>query len=332
MKPLLSIIMLSTLLVGAPALSPAQADPDRTVVTVNGTEVKAAAYYRRMEYLPGVAKKVGNNLLDMPPGLITIDQMITDILVLQLAKEKGVFPSDLEINQELGFRKADNPDLMSIWKESGRTEDELKEQIKVELAQFKISTFGITVTDQDVDKYYKTYADRLTIPRQYKLSVIAVSVEADKATVDADLTAGKPFPEVAKARSVDVTRLQNGEYGTVPETALTEATRTALTGTKIGATTPWITTNANGSPIFVKFRVDDIVASSKDPLTPSLRRRIRRQRMLDLGRVQNDISKDMINFRKKAKIDIKQPEWASAYQKFIEQYLNTPGVVGAGGG
>lgn len=324
--------LISTFLaVVAAGLAFGQNDPARTVIVVNGSEVKASEYYRRMEYLPGVAKRVGNNLLDMPPGLITIDQMITDILVLQLAKEKGVFPSDIEVNQELDTRKSDNPDLLSIWKESGRTEDELRQQIRIDLAQFKITTFGVTVTDTDVEKFYKTYSDRFTIPKQYKLSVIAVNLPADKASVDADLAAGKSFGEVAKARSVDVTRMQNGEYGTVPVTALTESTRTALSAAKIGTTTDWIPTTAGGNQLFIKFRVDDIVAESKEALTPALKRRIRRQRMLDLGNVKNDISKEMIAFRRKAKIDIRQPEWASAYQKFIEQYLSQPGVVGSGG-
>ena len=306
----------------------AQVDVNRVVMTVNGEEVKGADYYRRMEFLPGVGKRMGAGFTEVPPGLLTIDQMVTDMLILQLAKEKGVYPSDLEVTSEMADRNRDNPDLLEIWKSSGRTEEELKNTIRIEMAQFKIVTFGITVTDQEIDRIYKERASEFLIPKQYKLSVVVVVSDADKAAVEEDLKAGKPFAEVAKARSQDVSKVSGGQYGTVPETALGTEIRTALSKTKIGETTPWLNTSANDAPAFVKFRVDDVTAEKKEELTPQLRKRIRRNRMLDLGRVKNEIGKEMGAMRRKAKIDIKQPELAKAYQKLIEAYLSQPSTGG----
>jgi len=156
-------------------------------MTVNGEEVKGADYYRRMEFLPGVGKRMGAGFTEVPPGLLTIDQMVTDLLILQLAKEKGVYPSDIEVTAEMADRNRDNPDLLDIWKNSGRTEDELKNTIRIEMAQFKIVTFGITVTDQEIDRIYKERASEFLIPKQYKLSVVVVVSVADKAAVEEDL-------------------------------------------------------------------------------------------------------------------------------------------------
>jgi foldase protein PrsA len=306
----------------------AQIEPNRTVLTVNGDEVKGDEYYRRMEFLPGVGKRMGAGFTEVSPGLLTIDQIVTDRLTLQLAKEKGVFPSDLELDAEYAERLKENPDLLDLWKQSGRTEAELKNQVRLDLAQFKIATFGITVTDQEVERIYRERSEEFLIPRQYKLSVIVVLNEAAKQSVDDDLKAGKSFTDVARARSEDVSKVTGGQYGTLPEKSLGTVVREALRPTKPNETTPWITTNLNDAPAFVKFRVEDIIPEKKEELTPQLRRRIRKNRMLELGRVKNDIVKEMAALRRKSKIEIKNPELAKAYFKLIEAYLSQPSTGG----
>lgn len=319
MKITLSAVL--TALAAASAI--AQVDTNRTVVVVNGEEIKGSEYYHRMEYLPNVGKRMGSSYSEFPPGFLTIEQLITERLVFQLAKEKGVSPTDLEVDAEYANRKQATPDLDTIWTTSGRTLPDLRYQIKFELAQFKIQTFGVTITNQEVDAYYKAHPAEFTIPRQYQLRLVAVRSDADRDAVDKSLTGGTKFADVATKFSVDVTKVRGGEYGMVPETMLATAVKNAVETTKIGATTPWLTSTPEGSTetTYLKFLVEDVKKSELIPLDEKVRRQVRRKMMMDKGAVKNNIEQEMKSMRAKAKIDIKQPEFADAYKKFIDAYL-----------
>src|SRR5690349_10770728 len=93
----------------------AQVDLNRTVMTIDGAEVKGQEYYRTMEYLNGVGKNVGSGIMEMPPGLLTIDKIITDRLILKLAKKKGVYPSDAELKADVDQKIKENPDMLTEW-------------------------------------------------------------------------------------------------------------------------------------------------------------------------------------------------------------------------
>ena len=76
-----------------------QVDPARVVAVINGEEIKGAEYYRRMEYLPGAGKMLGDRFAEFPPGFMAIEQIITERLVYQLAKQKHCLPTDAEIHK-----------------------------------------------------------------------------------------------------------------------------------------------------------------------------------------------------------------------------------------
>lgn len=295
----------------------AQVDPNRIIVVVNGEEVKGNEYYRRMEFLPGVGKLANGTVAEFPPGFLTIEQLITERLVLQLAKEKNVFPTDAEVQQELGFAMEESPKLMEEWLASGRSRAELEYQTRFNLAQFKILTQGITITDQQVDQFFKDNPTIFTLPKRVQLRVIAVTTDAEKAGVDTDLKAKKPFAEVARARSQDVSRSSGGDYGISPMEGLGAMVQDAINKRAADGTTDWISSNGT----WIKFYVEKVIPEEKLPLDAKTRRRIRKQRMADNGNVKNDVKKMMSDMRAKAKIDIKQKEFADAYKSFVESYL-----------
>ncbi len=316
-KPL---YLLSLALVSVSAF--AQVDPNRTVAVINGEEVKGAEYYRRMEFLPGVAKRVGTDLAEFPPGFLTLEQLITERLILQLAKEKGCLPSDPEVDQEIRFRLEDNPRVLEDAKAAGRTEAEFRADVKIELAQFKIQTFGVNITDQDVQTIYKARPQDYTIPKRFTLRVIAVNGDAAAAKAD-ELLKTKSFGDVAKQVSIDITKTTGGEFGTLPVSALSPSMQMALEAVKIGGTTGWLSSEERR----VKFLLEDVIPAKLQELTPSLKRQIRNREMLSRGTVRNNIQAEMKAVRAKAQIDIKEKAFAEAYKTFIEQY-----VTGAGGG
>ena len=315
------------IIVAAAALGSAQVDTNRTVVVVNGEEIKGAEYYHRMEYLSGVGKPMNNGVAEFPPGFLTIERLITERLILQLAKNKGVSPTDPEIDNELKNRLQDDPKLLENWLNSGRTEPELRYVVKLDLAQFKIATAGINVTDQEVEQHYKTNPAMYTVPKRMTLSVIVVRSVDAAAKVDEELKAGKKFGEVAKVHSEDITKSVGGSMGSINHGALSETVRAALDKTKIGQTTEWLQT----SDARVKFLLENVAPATKVELTPKLKRDIRRRLMMDKGNVKNNIAKEMFDLRVKSTIDIKDKAFAEAYVRFMDAFKKDVALKGSGG-
>jgi foldase protein PrsA len=308
------------------SIASAQIDPNKTIATINGDPVKGAEYYRRMEFLPGVGKMDNQAFFEAPPGFLTLEQLITERLVVQLAKQKGVFPSDAEVEAELKIRQEDDPNLVQNWTTNGHTMEELKKQVEYDLAQFKLQTQGVTVTDSEVQKFYNDNPSMYTNPKQVKLRVIVVLKEADKAPVDKDLAAGKPFADVAKQYSVDASKAVGGEFGTVPIAFLNTPAKTAVEAVKIGQATAWVQSQTQDNQSrFVKFFLEDVIAEKKMTFDAKLKRQIRQRLMVDRGNVKNDVRKEMNVMRSKAKIEITEPEFADIYKKFVDAYLKQGG-------
>ncbi len=294
-------------------------DPNPVVLSVNGDVIRNNEYVRRMEYLPGVSRRIGSTALNYPPGFLTLEAFITERLVFQLAKQKGIMPTEPEIQAELASMLTENPKLLTDAALAGLTKADIDYQVKYSLTQFKLATFGINITDQEIDAYYRTNLKEVfTIAKRFKLSVIAVTDEGSKSKIDSELAAKKPFAEVAKAYSEDVTRGVGGEFGTVPLSALPEPARLAISATKIGETTAWIALVK--SPIQMKFLLHDVVAEEIIPLDAKLRKQIRRQLMLAKGALKNDMMKELNELRTKSKIDITNKVFAETYKKYIGEY------------
>lgn len=303
-------------------------DPNRVVMVINGEEIKGAEYYRRMEYLENVGIRIGNQFGVFPPGFLTMQRLIDERITFQLAKDKGVFPTDEEVDAEIKVRLQDNPKMLEQWIAGGGNMDDLKYKLKVQIAEFKIQTYGITITDAEVEAHYRANPDLYTAPKQYKLKLIAVTSSDDTKSVDQDLAAGKDFSAVAKDKSVDLSKRIGGEYGTIAEYKLDTQAREALSATKIGQTTKWLTTAPEGGTgTYLKFYLEDVIPEKKLDLDPTLKRVIRRKLMADKGAIRNkDVQKELDLIRAKMKIDIKQPEFADAYKKYIETYLSARGI------
>ncbi len=299
----------------------AQVDPAKTIATVNGEAIKGAEYYRRMEYLDGVGKMYGQNFVSFPPGFLTLEQLITEKLVLQMAKEKGVLPTDAEVAADLKATVDNDPSIMVRWKESGRSEAELLVQTKYSLAQFRLMTRGITITDAEVDKFYADNPTLFQVEKQVELRIVVVNTAEAQQAVEADLKAGKSFADIAKARSIDVSKDWGGDFGTRPWDGLSEAAKEALKNVPAGGTSAWVTSGETR----VKFFLGKVIAPSKKPLNDSLRKIIRREQLLAKGRVANNLQKDMIELRRRSSVVIAEKAFSDSYKKFVDS------LIGAGG-
>ena len=313
MKRIIAVVAFVGLIAGAFA----QVDPNRTIVVVNGDQVKGNEYYRRMETLPDVGRVLeGGQVAVYPPGFLTIIQLIDERLVLQMAASKGLTPSNAEIDKEMRESISSDPTLKERWINAGHTDDELHYQFKFQVAQFKLATEGVNVTDQEVTDWY--HHNTPATARTVTLRMIAVTDAQDEKLVDQDLAAGKSFAEVASTRSKDITQANAGELGTVKTDLLPKEVVAVLDKTHVNEQTSWVDIGSNAH---VKYLIEAKEAAKPIPFDENLKAQIRKKLMQDKGSVRNNLVKEMSDFRKTAKVEISNKEFADMYQKFVTAYL-----------
>ncbi|MDH4389556.1 MAG: peptidyl-prolyl cis-trans isomerase [Fimbriimonas sp.] len=306
-----SILLAATLLVGA--FARAQSD---TMIEINGEKVSRADYVRRMEYLPGIGKASRDgNFIEVFPGLATVDFIINERLTLQIAKERGVEPTPAEIDAELAMIQRREPGLLDRFTSTGRTKEEYRSVVRLNLANFKLQTEGVLVTDTEIKNLYDLAKDvRFTRPPMVRLRVIAVNAESESKEVDAELKAGKTFAATAALLSKDVTSRVGGMYGDIPLDQLSSNVKDAVTKLKKGDTTAWL---KSSDTLLVKFFVEEVFARVTRPLDADLKEDLRRELLVRKGSAKNDVSKLLKEARQKADIKIASPEFEKAYKESI---------------
>lgn len=280
----------------------AQLDPNRVLIVVNGSSIRAAEYYPRMETLPNMGRMAGDQFVAAAPGFLTLQQLINEELMVQLAREQGVFPTTAEMDAEVKERMAKNPKLLEAFKLLGLGEDAYRRDILVQMCEFKVTTKGVNITDFEVENYYKSNVERIfTVPRIFTLRVITVPDEAAQQRVDTALKSGTPFTDVAKANSTDLSAQNGGYFGRFREDQISEQVRAAVGTLKKGETSAWVINDK----LRVKFLLEEVSEKTVMPFDNDLKSQIRRQLMIDKGRARNNIGALMADMRKKARFEFK---------------------------
>lgn len=300
MRHLLGIASLSLVtLVGMVSTGAAQVDPDRVLVRVNGEAITGEKYFRRMEVLPNVGRMRDGRFVESSPGFLTLQQLITETLLLQVARNNNVYPTDAQVTEELQQRLTYTPNLLRGFELLGLDESYLRHEIRISLAEFNLQTIGVTVTDFEVEKYYEDNPNLFITPKRYQLRMIAVSSAAAKQTVDGELAAGASFAEVARKHSEEASKIAGGDMGVVEERSLVEEMRPAVAATPKGETSAWVESQG----IHVKFLVEEIFPSEKLAFDADLKAEIRKSLMVAQGRQRNNLSNMVEEAKAKANIE-----------------------------
>lgn len=105
--------------------------------------------------------------LEKRGGKSTLDALITEKLIENEAKAKGVAVTDAELDEELKKIEvqvtAQGGTLADALAQQGMTEESLKEQIRVQQLMQKLLADKIAVTDEEVQKYITD--SKITIPK-----------------------------------------------------------------------------------------------------------------------------------------------------------------------
>ena len=303
---------------GLAAVGSTQIDPSKTIATVNGEAITGNEYYHRMEFMPGVVMSIGNHPVESTPGFFAISQLISEHLLYQLAKNKGCLPSAQEVNDELELRLHENPKFEQDMLDRGLSESDVKNSIKYDLTKFKLQTFGITVTDQEIQDRYKKNPAEFTRAKQLHVRLIAVKTDAEAAAVDAELKTGKSFADVAKSRSIDVTKASGGDMGTLPIDYFAGQVQTAVGGLKVGGTTAWLPVGSGSAAAKVKYQVVEITPAKLVPLDKYVMISTRRLMMVQRSQGKVNLQKEIEDMRAKSKVTITLPQFQDLWNQLNE--------------
>lgn len=153
--------------------------------------------------------------LQSTAGQATVHRMVEEDLQLQFAKQKGVVPTEAEIDAQFA-RDKQNPDFEKALTARGLTPDVYRDALRVRLAQAQVYAQGVTISDAEVRQWYNTAASPSNpaatyySPETVNLSVISVPTAALAQRAMKELNAGTPFPLVATAYSNDNSKAQGG--------------------------------------------------------------------------------------------------------------------------
>ncbi len=198
-----------------------------------------------------------------------LNAMVTDLLLLQQAREKN-----LNVNEELknnitGIMKDNNlatqEDLRRAIEQQGipfeQWQKQYEEALLKQLVLVQEVYRSIVLDESEVVRYYKQHPKEFTVPAEYKLHAIylategrtAEALEARKAEIGDKLKAGQAFPDAAAALSDPPLKDAKGDLGTFKKGELDRTLEEAADKLKANETGPWISAK-NG---WYLLRLDD---------------------------------------------------------------------------
>jgi len=292
----------------------------RPFAVVNGEAITLDDFYQYLKTKPSIRVQTQNGAVEAQVADTIAFQGLQDVvanrLIMQMAKDQGVYPTDQEVAAELEFRKKGNPNYVFQMTAIGHTLESIKQSIALDLTKEKLITKGITVSAQDAEEYKKQNPDKFMNPATVELTGILVATDADKAKVDADLGAGESFKTVA----AKYTKFRNGgQLGTQPMTAFDSSPdiAKALGATPEQGTTGWLKA-AEG---WMKFYISKKTPASPVQMDANKMEVLRRRLALERGAAAIDLSARLIEKLKKSTIDVSEKSLKDAWTKSYEQMM-----------
>ncbi|OMF32670.1 hypothetical protein BK133_14115 [Paenibacillus sp. FSL H8-0548] len=171
---------------------------NETVASVNGVKISKDKLYDALVDAGGAA---------------TLENLITQELILQEAEAASIAVADEEVNSEIdliiesfGSEEAFNSALANY----NMTVDSLKKDTKINLTIRKILEPKTDVTDEEVQAYYDANAAAMSTPEQIQASHILVATKEEADAILAELKQGGDFATIATEKSTDTGSKDNG--------------------------------------------------------------------------------------------------------------------------
>jgi len=230
------------------------------IVAIVNDEVITLSYYKRQYETRVQAARAQLQGADFDKYMETLkpelmDALITEMLLLQMAKEKNYNVTEQVKATIESIKKENNiasdDDLKRGLQAQGLEWDswlkQLEEMILQRLVVDTEVNRTIVLDDAEIVDYYKKHPTEFVEPEEYKIRAVYLNAaDADSAGLDAKkkeiedkVKAGANFEEIAGTYSDDPIKETKGDLGTMKKGQLDAALQKALDPMKAGEVSPW---------------------------------------------------------------------------------------------
>ena len=317
-----------------------------TLAVVNGVNIPLTEYYRTMERKRTVVAQVNPNNLGVNPStgrvavqdaVVTLNpsmafqalqECIANELIKQVAMDEGVYPKAEEIDAEIKLQEEEDPAFVKKKSEDGLTIDQIKSELALSLARYKLQSKGVTVTDAEVSDYIKQQPQLNTVPAGVEALYIVVVDPKLRAIVDKELKQGAAFASVAGRYTADPTGKDKGFKIRAFINQLPAYMRSAVEKTNPDSATPWLKNPESNQ--FYKFYV--LRKNKATPRELKNRERVLIKRALEIerGRRGKDADKQIQDKLKSSKIEVKVKYLQEPWRKVFTELTKAKSVTEPG--
>ncbi len=311
---------------GKPGSAVGAKDGEQVAATVNGEPISMQEYCDHMG-----AKQTAQIMTERGAtsvrvlgsfGLQSMQELVDQQVLLQMAKEEGVAPTDADVDAELEFQTELVPPYVGLLHDQGLTDAMIRHELMIGLAREHLVMKGVTVTPEEVEQYLKAHPERFASQAKASILFIQVRSAAQKAAVDAALAAGKAFGVVAKDMSEAPNRFQEGAYPIDVISQMPKEIQGAVNMTPEKGTSGWVTAGKSFVKVYI---VKKTPASVRKP-SAAERELVRRDLAMDKGQVKNNFDHRYLVKLKGANVQVEIAALKDPWTKSWNQ-LSDPGAA-----
>ncbi|MES1227660.1 MAG: SurA N-terminal domain-containing protein [Armatimonadota bacterium] len=265
-----------------------------SVATVNGDPISVSDWQEYLASKPKVQVMLNNQRVELPVAdtlaFQAIKELVTQKVLIQLAQEEKLAPSQKDIDNEIAYRNQLDPNFIGELKNRGLTMSAIRNLVAIDICQYRLQTVGVKVTKEEVDKYIKDNAQKFVIPTTGDLAWILVSTDEKRAKVQRALDSGLDFKSAARDYSeAEGASLNDGAYSQRILSEMPPFVREKVGALKAGDKTDWLKSDSG----YAKFQV--IARTEEKPIevTEARRELVKRQMELQRGSQSRDLAKQL---------------------------------------
>jgi len=194
-------------------------------------------------------------IVQIKAGLL--DAMVTDLLLLQMAKAENMNVAD-QVKMSLeNIKKTNNietdDDLKRAVRSQGMEWEPFLKQVEEDMMKqaviYKEVNRTIVLDDAQIVDFYKKNLATFVVPEEYKLRAIylstteatAAALEAKKKAIDDKIKAGADFAELSGTESDTPVKENKGDLGMLKKAEMDKTLFAAVEPLKKGEMSPWVT-------------------------------------------------------------------------------------------
>jgi foldase protein PrsA len=293
---------------------------DETLAYVNGEPIRLSDFYQYLQHKADVSVITANGTASFKVngslGSQAFRDMVSQQLELQIARDKGLYPTQDELENELNAKLHANPAYVLDLVSQGISLELIKKSITIDLAQEKLLTQGVTYTEEQTKAYMRLHTKDFIQPERVDLSIIFLRDRSKCEQADGDLNSGQSFSNVALRYSEQPdTRELNGHLtepgAELPAVAnLPAEIRNGIRGLSEHQTSSWISSGGG----FCKLYVNKLVPAAAIPMDDAKIDLLRRALAKQAGAKRINLEKLIADKLRTSKVSVVLPAYREAWK------------------